>query len=92
MLAFDEVWPADLPALRPLRLNLRRSCGAVSSHRHGKGTRRGGGADADREGGGHGGPVFLMPMHREGKGVEGRCGFVARATLDSTVDDNHPNS
>lgn len=29
--------------------------------------------------------MFLMPMHREGKGVEGRCEFVARATLEITT-------
>lgn len=83
MLAFDEVWPADLPALRPLRLNLRRPCrtrvaaptgpglGPVGRDR-GKGDGNGGGRDGGPDG--YGGPVFLMPMHREGKGVQGRCG------------------
>lgn len=83
MLAFDEVWPADLPALRPLRLELRRPCrtrvaaatdaGRGPAGRYGdKGDGRGGGRDGGPEG--YGGPVFLMPMHREGKGVQGRCG------------------
>eukprot|EP00903_Cladosiphon_okamuranus_P016164 g14917.t1 len=73
MLAFDEVWPADLPALRPLRINLRRSCGALPRHgRHGKGKGQDRGGVTGFEGEGHRGPVFLMPMHREGKGVEGR--------------------
>lgn len=32
--------------------------------------------------------MFLMPMHREGKGVEGRYGFVACVTPESTVEGN----
>jgi len=84
MMAFDEVWPADLPALRPLRLDLRRPCrtrvaGAATEAGVGpagsarcKGSGKGGGRDDRPEG--YGGPVFLMPMHREGKGVQGRCG------------------
>lgn len=50
MLAFDEVWPVDLPALQPLQLRLPRPC------------------TVDEELG----PLFLMPMHRRGKGVAGR--------------------
>lgn len=48
MLAFDEIWAADIPALRPIRLDLPRP--SVIDER---------------------GPVYLMPMHRRGKGIEG---------------------
>lgn len=83
MLAFDEVWPADLPALRPLRLDLRRSCrGRIAAATEaGLGPAARNGANGDGKGGGRGGrpegyrgPVFLMPMHREGMGVQGRWG------------------
>ncbi|CAM9468122.1 unnamed protein product [Ectocarpus sp. 4 AP-2014] len=73
LLAFDEVWPADLPALRPLRLNLRRSCGAGRANGdvgHSDDNARKG--EGQSGGGRFGGPVFLMPMHRRGKGVQGR--------------------
>ncbi|CAN0003257.1 unnamed protein product [Ectocarpus fasciculatus] len=73
LLAFDEVWPADLPALRPLRLNLRRSCGAGRANAdvgHSDDNARNG--EGQSGGGRFGGPVFLMPMHRRGKGVQGR--------------------
>ena len=46
MLAFDDVWPADLPNLRPLRLNIPRPLIAA---------------------GDDGQPVYLMPMHRQGR-------------------------
>ncbi|CAN0358803.1 unnamed protein product [Ectocarpus sp. 12 AP-2014] len=73
LLAFDEVWPADLPALRPLRLNLRRSCGAGRANGdvgHSDDNARKG--EGQSGGGRFGGPVFLMPMHQRGKGVQGR--------------------
>lgn len=73
LMAFDEVWPADLPALRPLRLNLRRSCGAGRANAdvgHSDDNARNG--EGQSGGGRFGGPVFLMPMHRRGKGVQGR--------------------
>ncbi|CBJ32351.1 hypothetical protein Esi_0332_0008 [Ectocarpus siliculosus] len=73
LLAFDEVWPADLPALRPLQLNLRRSCGAGRANGdvgHSDNNARKG--EGQSGGGRFGGPVFLMPMHRKGKGVQGR--------------------
>lgn len=73
MLAFDEVWPADLPALRPLRLNLRRSCGVISvASGIGSGDNNDDSGNSDTERG----PVFLMPMHRKGKGIEGRYDMI----------------
>lgn len=50
MLAFDEVWPSDIPVVRPIHLDLLRPC--VVDER---------------------GPVHLMPMHRRGRGIEGRA-------------------
>ncbi|CAM9389734.1 unnamed protein product [Scytosiphon promiscuus] len=76
MVAFDEVWPADLPDLRPLRLNLRRSCGRIPARSRvrstGRNTASGASPRGDDEGESFGGPVFLMPMHRQGRGIEGR--------------------
>eukprot|EP00904_Undaria_pinnatifida_P012538 jgi/Undpi1/8414/HiC_scaffold_25.g10882.m1 len=49
MLAFDDVWPADLPRLRPLRLTIPRPIAAADD----------------------GQPIYLMPMHRRGRGGRG---------------------
>lgn len=49
MLAFDEIWPTDVPVLQPIHLDLPRPC--VVDER---------------------GPVFLMPMHRRGRGIDAR--------------------